>query len=262
MISSTGDYDLKSITLRDRKVRTDEQGRICLNDIWASGPFLETQKAHEWWRYPAARGLADALLERQGKSRPFTKADFDEIYYAIGKPGGGTYAHPILACAYAGYLSPGLEVEVREVWLRYRAADPTLADEVLERASPAANLWAATRAEARAIRNTYTATLRDHEVKGRGYIDCTDEAYLKLFDGPAWRLRQERGLQKGANVRDHLDIVELSAVKLTEALASERISVEDARGNSECKEATGRTATNVRWAIDSERKDRQRRLVR
>jgi hypothetical protein len=156
--------------------------------------------------------VPEALLKHLGKRKPFTKADWDEVYFAIGKPGGGTFAHPILACAYAGYLSPGLDVEVREVWLRYRAADPTLADEVLERASPEANLWAATRAEARAIRSTYTAMLRDHQVKGRGYMDCTDEAYLRLFDGPAWRLRQERGLKKGTNVRDHMDIVELSAI--------------------------------------------------
>ena len=251
-----------AIRIRDRKVRTDEQGRICLNDIWASGDFSESQKAHEWWRYPTARNLADALLDRQGKSRPFTKADFDEIYCAIGKPGGGTYAHPILACAYAGYLSPGLEVEVREVWLRYRAGDPTLADEVLERASPEANLWVASRAEARAIRHGYTTTLRDHDVKGRGYMECTDEAYRKLFDAPAWQLRQQRNLQKGTNLRDKMDVVELSAIKLTEALATQRITVEDSRGNLECKEATGRTAANVRFAIDREIRDRQRRLVK
>jgi KilA-N domain len=258
----TGNRDVKSIKIRERAVRTDEMGRICLNDIWASGAFSNDRQAKEWWRYAGARNLAEALLERMGRRRPFTKANFDEVYLAKKGTGGGTFAHPILACAYAGYLSPKLEVEVREVWLRYKAGDPTLADEVLERATPAANLWVASRAEARAIRTTYTMTLRDHEVKGRGYMDCTDEAYLRLFDGPAWRLRQERGLKKGTNVRDHMDIVELSAIKLTEALASERISVEDARGNSECKEATGRTATNVRWAIDRERKDRQRRLVK
>ena len=39
-----------AIKLRNQKVRTDEQGRICLNDIWASGNFTESQKAHEWWR--------------------------------------------------------------------------------------------------------------------------------------------------------------------------------------------------------------------
>jgi hypothetical protein len=235
--------------------------RICLNDIWSSGKYGDTQKAHEWWRWEPAQSLAAALLQRLGRKKPFTKLDFRDIYYAKPGTGGGTFAHPVLACAYAAYLSPKLEVEIREVWLRYRAGDPTLADEVMERASPEANLWIATRSEARAIRNTYTATLRDHDVVNRGFMECTDEAYRKLFDGPAWMLRQQRGLQKGANVRDHMDIVELSAIKLTEALASERITVEDSRGNSECREATGRTASNVRWAIDKERKDRQKRLV-
>jgi hypothetical protein len=253
---------LKQLVLRGRSIRTDEMGRICLNDIWESGAFSDSRRSQDWWRLPATKALAEALLERQGKSRPFQKADFEEIYFAIGKPGGGTFAHPILACSYAGYLTPGLEVEVREVWLRYRAADPNLADEVLERASPAANLWVATRAEARAIRNGYTETLRDHEVVGRGYRDCTDEAYLKLFDAPAWRLRQQRNLAKGTNLRDKFDIVELSAIKLTEALAAQRITVEDSRGNAKCKEATGRTAANVRFAIDREIQDQQKRLLK
>jgi hypothetical protein len=76
-----------------------------------------------------------------------------EIYWGRRGVGGVVFAHPILACAYAGYLSPELEVEIGDVWLRYRAGDPTLADEVLERTSPEANLWVASRAEARAIRN-------------------------------------------------------------------------------------------------------------
>src|SRR4051794_20699090 len=105
---------MKELVLRERAIRTDDLGRICLNDIWASGPFKETQRAYEWWRYSGARKLAEALLERLGKPRPFTKADIREVYSASGKPGGGTYAHPVLACAYAGYLSPGLDVEVRE----------------------------------------------------------------------------------------------------------------------------------------------------
>lgn len=253
---------MKDLKIRDRAIRTDELGRICLNDIWASGPFPDTKRAHEWWRYAGARTLAEALLARMGKKPPFSKAMLDEVYQAKGGWHGATFAHPVLACAYAGYLTPELEVEVREIWLRYRAGDATLADEILERASPEANLWAATRAEARAIRNVYTTTLRDHEVDGRGYGLCTDEAYVKLFDGRARRLREQRGLKKGSNVRDHMDIVELSAIKLTEALASERICVEDSRGNMECKEATGRTASNVRWAIDRERMDRQKRLTK
>lgn len=51
-----------------------------------------------------------------------------------------------MAAAYAGYLDPNLEVEIREVWLRYRAGDATLADEILQRASAEANHWAGMRA--------------------------------------------------------------------------------------------------------------------
>jgi hypothetical protein len=156
---------------------------------------------------------------------------------------------------------PGLDVEVREVWLRYRAGDPTLADEVLARATPAANRWAIRRAEARVTRNEYTQVLSDHGVAGRGFRDCTDEEYLRLFDGHAWELRLKRGLPAKANVRDSMTEIELTTIRLTEMLASERIEEEDRRGNYECKEATGRTAKNVRSAIDAERKDRQKRLI-
>jgi hypothetical protein len=47
-----------------------------------------------------------------------------------------------------------------------------------------------------------------------------DEAYRQLFDPPAWQLRQQRSLPKGTNLREKTDIVELSAIKLTEALAT------------------------------------------
>jgi hypothetical protein len=43
------------------------------------------------------------------------------------------------------------------------------------------------------------------------------------FDPPAWQLRQQRSLPKGTNLREKTDIVELSATKLTEALASRRM---------------------------------------
>ena len=253
---------MQTLTIRHRAIRTDDAGRISLSDIYASGIYGAHQTPNDWWRVHATQKLAAALIEKSpGITRPSAKMTLDDVYKGKFGPGGGVYAHPILACAYAGYLSPELEIEVRELWLRYRSGDPTLADEVLERASPAANLWVATRAEARAIRNDYTATLKDHGVAGRGYMECTNEAYIKLFDGSATKMRRERGLKKRANVRDKMNLVELSAIKLTEALATERIEEEDRQGNYECKEATGRTAANVRTAIDLERRDRQKRIV-
>jgi len=252
-----------ALKLREKTIRTDENGLICLTDIYQAGQYGTHQTPNDWWRIQATQSLAKALLAKlPANTRQSNPPQMCEIYWGRRGVGGAVYAHPILACAYAGYLSPELEIEVREVWLRYRAGDPTLADDVLERASPEANLWVASRAEARAIRNGYTTTLRDHEVNGRGYQYCTDEAYLKLFDAPAWKLRQQRGLPTGTNLRDKFDIVELSAIKLTEAMATQRITVEDSRGNTECKEATGRTAANVRYAIELELRDRQKRLPR
>ncbi|WP_158226449.1 KilA-N domain-containing protein [Bradyrhizobium sp. UFLA03-84] len=254
---------MKELKVRGRAIRSDENGLICLTDIWDAAGFSVNQKPADWRNLPTTVRLLDALANRiAGLSGNKTKPAIKSMYYSKVGRGGGTFAHAVLACAYAGYLSPKLEVEVREVWLRYRSGDPTLADEVLERASPEANLWVATRAEARAIRNGYTDTLRDHDVYGRGYMDCTDEAYLKLFGGRAKQLRSQRGLPQGSNLRDAMDIVELSAIKLTEALATQRITVEDSRGNLQCKEATGRTAANVKYAIDLEMKDRQKRLGR
>jgi len=90
---------------------------------------------------PVGRCGSGPVCLRVGKqTRSFQRAGAQAAPLTVGRrqPGtnGGTYAHPILACAYAGYLSPELEIEVREIWLRYRAGDATLADEVLARASP------------------------------------------------------------------------------------------------------------------------------
>jgi hypothetical protein len=55
------------------------------------------------------------------------------IYYVLGKGrASNTFAHPVLALAYAEDLLPALGVEVRDVFLRYRARDVTLASEILE----------------------------------------------------------------------------------------------------------------------------------
>ena len=94
-----------------------------------------------------------------GKSH-HSKIRISEVYRSASGANGGTWAHPILAAAYAGYLKPELEVEMKEVWLRYQAADPTLADDVLDRATDAANEWAAVRALGRVKRNELSSVTR------------------------------------------------------------------------------------------------------
>ena len=92
------------------------------------------------------------------------------------------------------------------------------------------------------------------------YMDCTEAVYTKLLGGRSHQIRQQRGLEPKANVRDSLSTAELSFVMAAEALAAERIEQEIRLGNSECIEASEKSALAIRGAIDSDRMSRQARL--
>lgn len=165
------------------------------------------------------------------------------------------------ALAYAEYLNGDLAMEVREVFLRYKAADPALADEMLARATPQANEWAGKRAIGRAVRHRFTDTLQAHGVAGIGYAQCTDAQYVALFDKRAKDLKKERGLTKSGALRDAMETVELVYIAAAEQLASDRIMEEVCQGNSECRDASGRSATFIREAIDRDKADRRKRRI-
>lgn len=250
-----------SLVLRGKSISEDAFGRICLDDIWEISKSKETRRPKFW------RGTVNAKLLIDELQKKVTTANFKEnkpmipvIYAKQGRGNEGTYAHPILAAAYAGYLSPKLEIEVREIWLRYRAGDATLADEILQRASAEANRWVGARALARSQRVSYTDTLKRHGVEGKGYMYCTEALYSRLLGGRSYELRDRRSLAPKANIRDNLDIAELSFVMAAEALAAERIEEEHRLGNAECVAATDRGAQAIKGAIEQDRRNRQKRI--
>lgn len=254
--------DSKALIVRGTRITEDALGNLCLDDLWrASG--AKASKAPKHWR--TSRAAASLIEELQKK---VTNSDLKEnrpinsvIYAKRGRGNEGTFAHAILAAAYAGYLNPKLEIEVREIWLRYRAGDATLADEILQRATVEQNLWAGVRALSRAQRISHTAVLKDHGVMGRGYMDCTEAVYIRLLGGKAFQIRHQRGLPPRTNLRDHMDVAELSYVMAAEALSSERIDEEGRQGNVACVDACAKGASSIRRAIDEDRRQRQRKLV-
>lgn len=250
---------MKALILRGSPITEDEHGYILLDDLQSIAKGRESKAPKFWRRKPSVLALIEELTKQVMNSNLQGKTRLTSVIYAK-KGVAGTFAHPILAAAYAGYLSPKLEIEVREIWLRYRAGDATLADEILQRASKEANLWAGTRAMARSQRVSYTDVLRDHGVEGRGYGDCTNAVYERLFDGKAHQLKIRRGLPKKASLRDHMDVSELAYIAAAEALSSERIVDEDRRGNVECVSASAKSASAIRRAIDDDRRTRQRKL--
>jgi hypothetical protein len=247
---------LKDLKVRGQTIRSDENGLISLSDIWKAAGFTVNQKPGQWQGHDSTRKLMLALLERIGAQNHNSKKISVKTIYC-SKGAAGTFAHPVLACAYAGYLSPKLEVEVREVWLRYRSGDASLADEILEKASPEANEWAGVRALSRTTRNKHTAILQGHGVIAPiDFANITNETYIALFDKPAKTLKTERGLAKNENLRDKMGFSDLTYVMAAESLANERIEQTNPQGPTPCQIAVRRSARHIREAIDKDRADR------
>lgn len=161
------------------------------------------------------------------------KPNIPVVYSKVGRGNSGTFAHPVLAAAYAGYLSAKLEIETREVWLRYRSGDVSLADEILQRATPEQNEWAGVRALSRSKRNEFTSTLQAHGVEGAGYALCTDAVYTGLFDENAQQLKITKGIvKKSGSLRDAMDTDELVSIMFAESLSRKRSRRTSLRGTA------------------------------
>lgn len=255
---------VQGLPIRGRPVRFDENGLACLNDIWTAAGFTKSQRPSDWSRLDGTLKKMERVMQLiTGKSRNYNAEDMRLVFRTKRGVDGGTYADIRLALDYAEYLNPKLAIEVKEVFLRYKAADVTLADEVLQRASAEDNEWAAQRAISRAVRMQYTAELKVRGVtEPKHYAMCTNTTYQNLFGKSAKDLKIDKGIPANANLRDKLDVRSLAFLGASEALSVERMEDEDSQGFNECQEATKRAASSIRSAIDSDRRDRQRRLVR
>ncbi len=249
---------MKELVIRGRTVCADANGLVSLNGIWEAAGFSKNQKPYDWSRLATTQKLIEAVLVRNtGKSRNWTKGDYKSTIYMQRGQGGGTFVDVRLALAYAEYLNPKLALEVREVFLRYKVADATLADDILERATPEANEWAGVRALSRTTRNKHTAILQDHGVIAPiDFANSTNATYIALFAKRAKSLKAARGLKKNANLSDKMGLSDLTYVMAAESLANERIEQTNPQGPTPCQIAVRRSARHIREAIEKDRADR------
>lgn len=116
-----------NLEVRGRSVRADAQGRVSLNDLHAAAGGSKGKDPRHWGSLTTTKELTNALLSNVAKSDIWTESGETSVIYTKRGNNGGTFAHPVIALAYAKYLSPELHIEVNEVFLRYKAADVTLA---------------------------------------------------------------------------------------------------------------------------------------
>ncbi|MEQ8481844.1 MAG: KilA-N domain-containing protein [Hoeflea sp.] len=254
---------MKAVIFKKSKIRVDAEERVCLNDIHRAAGFSKNQTPADWTRLPSfSKEIASVLKRVTGKSHNWSKDEIKTVIYTRRTGSDkGTWANENIALGYAAYLSSDLAVEIRDVFLRYKKGDARLADEVLDRASPQDNEWAAVRALSRVKRNEFTEVLQLHGVKGFGYANCTDAVYSEVLGGSARKLKEVRGLPKKTNLRDKFDTDELISVMFAEKLSRQRIAEEKPYGNAPCVKATRRSSAIVRQAIEADKKDRQKPLV-
>jgi hypothetical protein len=253
--------EMKVMLFKTTRIRVDDAGRVCLNDIHKAAGFTKNQRPHDWIRGPSATREISAVLERiTGKSRNWTKDEIRSAYHTAKGQQGGTWAHENLALGYAAYLSPKLAVDIRDVFLRYQRGDETLIPEIISR-KPANDDRDLHRQIGKQVRNKYTRTLDEHGVtEPLEYAACTNETYKALFGGTAKQIRNLRGLAKNANIRDNMTLPELAFTMASEALAAERIEQEAAAGFLECRDATKAASFSIRGAIEADRSTRMKRV--
>lgn len=107
------EHDIKALIINGDTVdiRVDKDGRVNLNDLHEASPFKGTRRKEvsEFMRRVKTRKLINSLQEHTGipvTSVTNTKAEL----------GGGTYAHPDVALAYAAWVDNDFYVNVAKTF--------------------------------------------------------------------------------------------------------------------------------------------------
>lgn len=237
---------MNTITLFNKTIRQDENGRYCLNDLhkaaMANGQATDSHKPAKFLRNENAKAFVEAL-DLEGQNCP-------SIQTIKGRGITGTYATELVALRYAGWISPKVEVEVYKTFQKVANADEGLTHDLIERQQdPEAQRRLAARAQSKVIRQTFTDGLQQHGVTGIGYAMCTNAIYEPLFGADAKGLRELKKLTQKANVREAMDRRELVAAMFAEEVALMRIERENAQGNRRCAEESRKAAIQTKTAM-------------
>jgi hypothetical protein len=205
------------LSVHGSRVGEDEHGNICLNDLWSLAGKPENLRPANWHRQKRAQALERALQE-EIMFQKHNPEDTQEIptYYVAGRGGGAkTFAHPVLALDYSEALSPELGLEVKTVFLRYRANDISLANDILDRIAEQVE------EDEFRVHNRSEITIRNRELAQEGaragctkwdYAELHNSGYRGLYNGlDADGIHRLKGLTKNQKILDHMNAAEGAA---------------------------------------------------
>ncbi len=209
--------DGNELMLRAQRIGSDDHGNICLNDLWALEGSPSAGRPVDWKKRKSAQALEAALQDRMVQNLHHSdERSVKPTSYVTGRGRGSrTYAHPVLALDYAEFLNPALGVEVREIFLRYRSNDISLANDILDRIAEQVQ------EDEFRLRNREEITIRNTELARQGaqtgcrnidYAELHNSGYRGLYGGlDASDIHRLKKLTKNQKILDHMNAAEGAA---------------------------------------------------
>lgn len=226
-----------------------DQDLISLTKLWEMAGKPESQTPSKWRILPSTDKLISQVLTEKGIKNEGRLSDVIKVTRGRN---ASTVAHWKLALDYAGYLSPALKSQFYD-WIKDRMEEEANPELAYKRGRERAvkgwvkqgkdDHWIKQRIEGIETRVSFTDTLKDHGVsEPYEYASCTNAIYVPLLGGTAKEIKKERGIKK---VRDGLSRVELMAVGLAEALASETMDTENVNDAKSCHHICKKSGSKV-----------------
>lgn len=216
------------LTLRGAAISSDKDGYLCLTDMWRVSGEHKSKTPPHWRELPTTKELIAALHSNIRFSDVWPETTSQSAIYSKAGNRGGTFAHVILALAYAEYLSPQLGIEVREIALRVYAGDITVLDDY-NRARRAQleddHNRIVTRGEIR--RNNYDLNTVLKEIGARNSTQWAafhNHGYEGLYDGLDENdIHARKELEANQAILDHMGFDELAANMFRTSMAQQHL---------------------------------------
>lgn len=244
------------IEISGTKVTEDENGNICLNDLWALAGSDKNLRARDWFRYQGTKALLEALAERiVGDTHTSLKKAKDSVFYTVGRGRASkTYAHPVLALAYAEHIDPAIGIEVRETFLRYRANDISLANDILDRIAEQVKedeRRVHIREEIAEGNTDLQAAGKRARCQGWQYAELHNSGYRGLYNGLDMKgIHRLKELTKSQHILDHMSAAEGAANLFRITQANVQMAIEDPKTPAEAFEIAENAGKETRAAIE------------
>lgn len=189
------------IAIEGVKVRQDEEGRYCLNDLhkaaMSAGKASSAQRPAQFLRTETVQAFVQTLTDAQKSASVVT---------IRGGKGQGSYGVELVAIRYAAWLDPAFEVQVYETFQALRRGE-------IEMARGAAMRERA-RLESRFLTDAVKYSRLDqgktvshyhfsneYDLVNRVVLGCSSKQY-----------RERHGIPKGVPIRDHLTPGEIETI--------------------------------------------------